>query len=175
MNIKSNKKALMIHQRFYKNINYFIVLFRIVLSCFTFSLPFIFTQGEYHNMISQDHYLWFCYFILIFLFTIYLVVKKNYYELIRANIQNENLVYYNFLLIKKTLHLKDILGYSNEELVSSDFIHDDRASIYDSLATVGNNLKGEKRFFKVISWYDNEWGYSCRIVDLLVKVVKAGY
>ena len=80
-------------------------------------------------------------------------------------------------LMKKAseTYLKGILGYCNEELVSSDFIHDDRASIYDSLATVGNNLKGEKRFFKVISWYDNEWGYSCRIVDLLVKVVKAGY
>ena len=80
-------------------------------------------------------------------------------------------------LMKKAseTNLKGILGYCNEELVSSDFIHDDRASIYDSLATVGNNLKGEKRFFKVISWYDNEWGYSCRIVDLLQKVVKAGY
>jgi glyceraldehyde 3-phosphate dehydrogenase len=80
-------------------------------------------------------------------------------------------------LMKKAseTYLKGILGYCNEELVSSDFIHDDRASIYDSLATVGNNLKGEKRFFKVISWYDNEWGYSCRIVDLLQKVVKAGY
>ena len=80
-------------------------------------------------------------------------------------------------LMKKAseTYLKGILGYSNEELVSSDFIHDDRASIYDSLATVGNNLKGEKRFFKVISWYDNEWGYSCRIVDLLQKVIKAGY
>lgn len=80
-------------------------------------------------------------------------------------------------LMKKAseTYLKGILGYCNEELVSSDFIHDDRASIYDSLATVGNNLKGEKRFFKVVSWYDNEWGYSCRIVDLLVKVVKAGY
>ncbi len=80
-------------------------------------------------------------------------------------------------LMKKAseTYLKGILGYSNEELVSSDFIHDDRASIYDSLATVGNNLKGEKRFFKVISWYDNEWGYSCRIVDLLQKVVKTGY
>ncbi|HRE10164.1 MAG TPA: type I glyceraldehyde-3-phosphate dehydrogenase [Ignavibacteria bacterium] len=80
-------------------------------------------------------------------------------------------------LMKKAseTYLKGILGYSNEELVSSDFIHDDRASIYDSLATVGNNLKGEKRFFKVVSWYDNEWGYSCRIVDLLEKVVKAGY
>ncbi len=70
-------------------------------------------------------------------------------------------------------YLKGILGYSNEELVSSDFIHDDRASIYDSLATVQNNLKGEKRFFKIVSWYDNEWGYSCRVVDLLMKVINA--
>jgi glyceraldehyde 3-phosphate dehydrogenase len=80
-------------------------------------------------------------------------------------------------LMKKAseTYLKGILGYSNEELVSTDFIHDDRASIYDSLATLQNNLKGEKRFFKVVSWYDNEWGYSCRIVDLLMKVIKAGY
>jgi glyceraldehyde 3-phosphate dehydrogenase len=48
-------------------------------------------------------------------------------------------------------YLKGILGYSTEEVVSTDFIHDDRSSIYDSLATVDNNLKGEKRFFKVVS------------------------
>jgi glyceraldehyde 3-phosphate dehydrogenase len=64
-------------------------------------------------------------------------------------------------------YLKGILGYCNEEVVSTDFIHDDRSSIYDSLATLQNNLKGEKRFFKVVSWYDNEWGYSNRVVDLL--------
>jgi glyceraldehyde 3-phosphate dehydrogenase len=64
-------------------------------------------------------------------------------------------------------YLKGYLGYANEELVSTDFIHDDRSSIYDSLATMQNNLKGEKRFFKVVSWYDNEWGYSNRIVDLV--------
>lgn len=64
-------------------------------------------------------------------------------------------------------YLKDILGYTNEELVSTDFIHDKRSSIYDSLATLQNNLKDEKRFFKVVSWYDNEWGYSNRVVDLL--------
>ncbi|QUY54593.1 hypothetical protein [Chryseobacterium arthrosphaerae] len=93
--------------------NYFIVFFRITLSLFSFSLPFVFTKGAYQNMISKGHYLWFSYFILIFLFMIYLVGKKNYYELIRAKIQNENLVYYNFLLIKKALHLKDILGYKN--------------------------------------------------------------
>ena len=72
-------------------------------------------------------------------------------------------------LMKKAseTYLKDILGYCNEELVSSDFIHDPRSSIYDSLATVENNLKGEKRFFKLVSWYDNEWGYSNRVIDLI--------
>jgi glyceraldehyde 3-phosphate dehydrogenase len=64
-------------------------------------------------------------------------------------------------------YLKGILGVADEEVVSTDFIHDNRSSIYDSLATLQNNLKGEKRFFKVVSWYDNEWGYSCRVVDLL--------
>jgi glyceraldehyde 3-phosphate dehydrogenase len=64
-------------------------------------------------------------------------------------------------------YLKGILGYTDEELVSTDFIHDQRSSIYDSKATLENNLKGEKRFFKVVSWYDNEWGYSNRVVDLV--------
>ncbi len=64
-------------------------------------------------------------------------------------------------------YLKNILGVTDEELVSTDFIHDERSSIYDSLATLQNNLKGEKRFFKVVSWYDNEWGYSNRVVDLV--------
>lgn len=73
-----------------------------------------------------------------------------------------------------TTYLKDILGYTEEELVSTDFIHDDRSSIYDSLATLQNNLKGEKRFFKVISWYDNEWGYSNRVVDLVKYIAEKG-
>ena len=64
-------------------------------------------------------------------------------------------------------YLKNILGVTDEELVSTDFIHDNRSSIYDSLATLQNNLKGEKRFFKVVSWYDNEWGYSNRVIDLV--------
>ncbi|MGK9476654.1 type I glyceraldehyde-3-phosphate dehydrogenase [Melioribacter sp. OK-6-Me] len=77
-------------------------------------------------------------------------------------------------LMKKAseTYLKGILGYCNEEVVSTDFIHDERSSIYDSLATLQNNLPGEKRFFKIISWYDNEWGYSCRVVDLLIKMIK---
>jgi glyceraldehyde 3-phosphate dehydrogenase len=69
-------------------------------------------------------------------------------------------------------YLKGILGYCTEEVVSTDFIHDERSSIYDSLATLQNNLKGEKRFFKVVSWYDNEWGYSNRCVDLLRHMAK---
>ena len=70
-------------------------------------------------------------------------------------------------------YLKDILGVATEELVSTDFIHDPRSSIYDSLATLQNNLKGEKRFFKVVSWYDNEWGYSNRVVDFIRFMAKA--
>lgn len=79
-------------------------------------------------------------------------------------------------LLKKAsqTYLKDILGVTDEELVSTDFIHDDRSSIYDSLATLQNNLKGEKRFFKIVSWYDNEWGYSHRVVDLVKYMAKKG-
>jgi glyceraldehyde 3-phosphate dehydrogenase len=71
-------------------------------------------------------------------------------------------------------YLKGILGVTDEELVSTDFIHDGRSSIYDSLATLQNNLKGEKRFFKIVSWYDNEWGYSNRVVDLVLLMMKKG-
>ena len=55
-----------------------------------------------------------------------------------------------------------LLGYTDEPLVSSDFRGDDRSSIVDSLSTlvVGEDL------VKVIAWYDNEWGYSCRVADL---------
>jgi len=79
-------------------------------------------------------------------------------------------------LLKKASqsYLKDILGVTDEEVVSTDFIHDQRSSIYDSLATLQNNFKDEKRFFKIVSWYDNEWGYSCRVCDLLTHMAKKG-
>merc|ERR1740133_648776 len=64
-------------------------------------------------------------------------------------------------------YMAGVLSYTDEELVSTDFIHNTNSSIYDSKATLQNNLPGEKRFFKVVSWYDNEWGYSNRVVDLL--------
>merc|ERR1712232_589108 len=70
-------------------------------------------------------------------------------------------------------YMQGILGVTEEELVSSDFIHNNNSSIYDSLATLQNNLPGEKRFFKIVSWYDNEWGYSNRVVDLLMHMASA--
>ena len=70
--------------------------------------------------------------------------------------------------------LRKMLIDTHSHIYSTDFIHDQRSSIYDSLATLQNNLKGEKRFFKVVSWYDNEWGYSNRVVDLVRFMAKAG-
>merc|ERR1711971_1150945 len=72
-----------------------------------------------------------------------------------------------------TSYIKGFLSYTDEDLVSTDFIHISNSSIYDSLATMQNNLPGEKRFFKIVSWYDNEWGYSNRAVDLLMHMASA--
>ncbi|NLA82747.1 MAG: type I glyceraldehyde-3-phosphate dehydrogenase, partial [Clostridiaceae bacterium] len=69
-------------------------------------------------------------------------------------------------------YLKGILKYTKDPIVSTDVIHDAYSSIYDSGATLQNNLKGEKRFFKLVSWYDNEWGYSERTIDLLLYMAK---
>ena len=57
--------------------------------------------------------------------------------------------------------MKGILGYTDEPLVSSDIIADNRSSIFDSKLTLVND-----RVIKVVSWYDNEWGYSQRVIDL---------
>ncbi len=59
-------------------------------------------------------------------------------------------------------YLKGILGYTADEVVSSDFIHDKQSSIYDA----GSSIELNSKFFKLVSWYDNEWGYSNRVVDL---------
>jgi len=66
--------------------------------------------------------------------------------------------------------MKGILGYTEEELVSTDFIHDKRSSIFDAEAGISLN----PNFVKLISWYDNEWGYSNRVVDLLLHVHNSG-
>ena len=66
--------------------------------------------------------------------------------------------------------LEGILGYSDEPLVSMDYRQDDRSAILDSLSTlvVGGNM------VKVVAWYDNEWGYSCRLADLTNLVAEQG-
>ena len=69
-------------------------------------------------------------------------------------------------------NLKGILKYTKDPIVSTDVIQDSHSSIYDSEATLKNNLPDEKRFFKLVSWYDNEWGYSERTIDLLLYVAK---
>ena len=63
-------------------------------------------------------------------------------------------------------YLKGILEYTSDEVVSSDFIHCKASSIFDA----GSGVELNSKFFKLISWYDNEWGYSNRVVDLTKKI-----
>ena len=65
-------------------------------------------------------------------------------------------------------YLKGYLAYCTDPIVSADIIHDPHSSIFDSLLTMVAG--GESNFIKVIAWYDNEWGYSNRVKDL-VKIV----
>lgn len=62
--------------------------------------------------------------------------------------------------------LKGILGYTEDQVASSDFIHDELSSIFDA----GSGIGLSDTFFKLVSWYDNEWGYSNRVVELVQKV-----
>jgi glyceraldehyde 3-phosphate dehydrogenase len=64
-------------------------------------------------------------------------------------------------------YLKGVLAYTSDEVVSSDFIHDSHSSIFDA----GSGISLNSKFFKLVSWYDNEWGYSNRCVDLLRYIV----
>ncbi|MBU1692518.1 MAG: type I glyceraldehyde-3-phosphate dehydrogenase [Verrucomicrobia bacterium] len=65
--------------------------------------------------------------------------------------------------------LKGILGYTEDDVVSSDFNHDPRTSIFDA----GAGIMLNPNFLKVVSWYDNEWGYSCKLVDFVVHMASA--
>ena len=67
-------------------------------------------------------------------------------------------------------YLKGYLGYTEDEVVSSDFIHCNLSSIFDQ----GAGMELNKKFFKPVSWYDNEWGYSCRVGDLIKLMIKKG-
>jgi len=67
-------------------------------------------------------------------------------------------------------YLKGILDYTEDEVVSSDFIHYPASSIFDQ----GSGIELNKRFFKLVSWYDNEWGYSCRVSELVKFMIAKG-
>src|SRR6266850_2885574 len=67
-------------------------------------------------------------------------------------------------------YLKGILETTSDEVVSTDFVHSKASSIYDE----GSGMELNKRFFKLISWYDNEWGYSNRVADLLKYIIQKG-
>jgi glyceraldehyde 3-phosphate dehydrogenase len=67
-------------------------------------------------------------------------------------------------------YLKGILNYTADEVVSTDFIHDPASSIFDA----GSGIELNSKFFKLVSWYDNEWGYSNRCVDLLKYMIAKG-
>jgi len=67
-------------------------------------------------------------------------------------------------------YLKGILEFTTDEVVSTDFIHSNASSIYDA----GSGLELNKRFFKLVSWYDNEWGYSNRVGDLVKYMIEKG-
>ena len=83
-------------------------------------------------------------------------VKPTSYKEICAAMKNASETY-----------LKGILAYTTDEVASTDFIHDKNSSIFDA----GSGMELNSRFFKLVSWYDNEWGYSNRCIDLLNKVV----
>ncbi len=67
-------------------------------------------------------------------------------------------------------YLKGILACTSDEVVSTDFIHDPSSSIFDA----GSGIELNSRFFKLVSWYDNEWGYSNRVGDLVRHVISKG-
>jgi glyceraldehyde 3-phosphate dehydrogenase len=83
-------------------------------------------------------------------------VKETSYKEIAAAMKNASETY-----------LKGILAYTEDEVVSTDFLHSSYSSIFDSTSGIELN----SRFFKLISWYDNEWGYSNRCVDLLKHIL----
>jgi glyceraldehyde 3-phosphate dehydrogenase len=64
--------------------------------------------------------------------------------------------------------LKGILGYTEEDVVSQDFLGDSRTSIFDAKAGIALN----DSFVKVVAWYDNEWGYSCKLIDMVQQLAK---
>ena len=86
-------------------------------------------------------------------------VKETSYEEISAAMKKASETY-----------LEGILEWTEDEVVSTDFIHCASSSIFDAGSGIGLN----NRFFKLVSWYDNEWGYSNRVGDLLKHILSKG-
>nr|APW77258.1 glyceraldehyde-3-phosphate dehydrogenase [Plantago ovata] len=87
--------------------------------------------------------------------TVRLEKEATYDEEIKAAIKEES-----------ENKLKGILGYTEDDVVSTDFVGDSRSSIFDAKAGIALS----KNFVKLVSWYDNEWGYSSRVIDLIVHM-----
>ena len=66
--------------------------------------------------------------------------------------------------------MKGVLAYTEDPIVSTDVIHDPHSSIFDAEQT----MVMDEKMVKVVSWYDNEWGYSCRMADLMALASKVG-
>ena len=64
--------------------------------------------------------------------------------------------------------MKGVLGFTEDDVVSQDFVSDSRTSIIDAKAGIGLN----STFFKLVSWYDNEYGYSSKLIDLSIHIAK---
>jgi len=67
--------------------------------------------------------------------------------------------------------MKGILGYTEDAVVSTDFVGDSHSSIFDAAAGISLN----PNFVKLIAWYDNEWGYSRRVVELIAHMAKVDH
>jgi glyceraldehyde 3-phosphate dehydrogenase len=83
------------------------------------------------------------------------VAKETTYEEIMKVLKNASETDY-----------KNIIGYTEDDVVSQDFVSDTRTSIIDAKAGIGLN----STFFKIVSWYDNEYGYSSKLIDLSVHI-----
>ncbi|MDY4655909.1 MAG: type I glyceraldehyde-3-phosphate dehydrogenase, partial [Eubacteriales bacterium] len=85
------------------------------------------------------------------------LAKEATYEEVKAAVKEASETY-----------MKGVLGYTEDAVVSTDFVGEKRTSVFD--ATAGIALNGN--FMKLVSWYDNEWGYSNKVVDLIVHMAK---
>lgn len=62
--------------------------------------------------------------------------------------------------------MKGVLGYTEDKVVSTDFVGESCTSVFDADA----GIQLDKTFVKVVAWYDNEWGYSCKVLDLVKRI-----